>query len=76
MFIFSNCAMILLDMVKKVVNKKTIVSILVLLVLGVIAGMALVLFLATSVIPKALVTLTRASSSDKVVVSGSYLIGE
>lgn len=43
---------------------------------GVMAGMVLVLFLATSVIPKALVTLTRASYSGNVVVSGSYLLGE
>lgn len=43
---------------------------------GVVIGMVLVLFLATSVVPKALVTLTRASSSGNVVVSGSYLLGE
>lgn len=43
---------------------------------GVVVGMILVLFLATSVVPKALVTLTRASSSGSVVVSGSYLLGE
>lgn len=39
-------------------------------------GIILTLFLAVSVIPKALVTLTRASSSGQVVVSGSYLLGE
>ena len=43
---------------------------------GVVVGMILVLFLATSVVPKALVTLTRASSSGSVVVSGSYLLGD
>ena len=43
---------------------------------GVVLGMVLVLFLATSVVPKALVTLTRASSSGSVVVGGSYLLGE
>lgn len=43
---------------------------------GVVAGMVLVLFLATSVVPKALVTLTRASSSGSVVTTGSYLLGE
>lgn len=43
---------------------------------GVVVGMIVVLFLATSVVPKALVTLTRASSSGSVVVSGSYLLGE
>lgn len=35
-----------------------------------------ILFLATSVIPKTLVTLSRASFSEKVVASNSYLIGE
>lgn len=43
---------------------------------GVVLGMVLVLFLATSVVPRALVTLTRASSSGNVVVGGSYLLGE
>ena len=43
---------------------------------GVIGGLLLLFFLANSVIPKALVTLTRASSSGEVVVSGSYLLGE
>jgi len=42
----------------------------------VIGGLLLLFFLANSVIPKALVTLTRASSSGEVVVSGSYLLGE
>ena len=39
-------------------------------------GIVLTLFLAISVIPKALITLTRANSSGQVVVSGSYLLGE
>jgi hypothetical protein len=43
---------------------------------GVVLGMVLVLFLATSVVPRALVTLTRASSSGNVIVTGSYLLGE
>lgn len=43
---------------------------------SVMAGMVLMFFLASSVIPNALVTLTRASSSGEVVVSGSYLLGE
>jgi hypothetical protein len=42
----------------------------------VVAGIALMFFLATNVVPNALVTLTRASSSGRVVVSGSYLLGE
>lgn len=43
---------------------------------GVMVGLFLLFFLANSVIPRALVTLTRASSSGEVVVSGSYLLGE
>lgn len=43
---------------------------------GVVLGMVLVLFLATSVVPQALVTLTRASSSGDVVSAGSYLLGK
>lgn len=43
---------------------------------GVIGGLLLLFFLANSVIPNALVTLTRASSSGEVVVNGSYLLGE
>ena len=43
---------------------------------SVMAGMVLMFFLASSVIPRALVTLTRASSSGEVVVNGSYLLGE
>lgn len=48
----------------------------VLIVSGIVVGMILVLFLSTSVIPKALVTLTKASSSEKLVISNSYLIGQ
>ena len=47
-----------------------------LIVGGVVLGMVLVLLLATSVVPQALVTMTRASSSGNVVPSGSYLLGE
>lgn len=43
---------------------------------AVVGGLLLLFFLANSVIPQALVTLTRASSSGEVVVSGSYLLGE
>jgi len=35
-----------------------------------------VVYLATSVIPKALITLTKASGSSKVLVSKSFLMGE
>ena len=47
-----------------------------LIVGGVVVGMMLVLFLATSIIPRTLITLTRASNSGAVVVNGSYLLGE
>lgn len=43
---------------------------------GILGVVALVLFLSISVIPKALVTLTKASSSDKVVVKNSYVLGQ
>lgn len=43
---------------------------------GVLATLVLVLFLATSVIPKALVTLSQASSSGRVTPVGSYVIGD
>lgn len=43
---------------------------------GVLAALVLVLFLATSVIPRALVTLSQASSSGRVVPAGSYIIGD
>lgn len=43
---------------------------------GVLAALVLVLFLATSVISKALVTLSRASSSGRVMPAGSYIIGD
>lgn len=46
------------------------------IVSGVVIGMIMIVYLATSVVPKALVTLTQASSVGEVVVSGSYLIGE
>ncbi len=51
-------------------NKSIVVAVLV------VSGLALMFFLATNIIPRALVTLTRASSSGQVVVSGSYLLGE
>jgi hypothetical protein len=43
---------------------------------GVLMALVLVLFLATSVIPKALVTLSQASSPGRVVPAGSYIIGD
>lgn len=43
---------------------------------GILAVVGLVLFLSISVIPKALVTLTKASGSDKVVVANSYALGQ
>lgn len=51
-------------------NKSIVVAVLA------VSGLALMFFLATNIIPRALVTLTRASSSGQVVVSGSYLLGE
>jgi hypothetical protein len=43
---------------------------------GALLVIVFILFLATSVLPKTLVTLSRASFSDKVEVTNSYLIGE
>lgn len=55
-------------------NKKDIKSWLIYIGIGV--GVVLVLFLSISVIPKALVVLTKASSSNRVSTISSYLIGE
>ena len=55
-------------------NKKLIKPVLI--VSGIVVGMILILFLSTSVIPQALITLTRASSAGEVVTSNSYLIGQ
>lgn len=52
-------------------NKSLIVA-----VSGAFLVIGFILFLAISVLPKTLVTLSRASFSDKVVASNSYLIGE
>lgn len=49
---------------------------LLLIVVGVLVAIALVLFLSINVIPKALVSLTRASSSEVVSVPNSYLLGQ
>lgn len=46
------------------------------IVVGVLMAIALVLFLSINVIPKALVSLTRASGSGSVSVSNSYLLGQ
>lgn len=43
---------------------------------GIVAGIALVLFLSVSVVPNILVTLTKATASEKVVISNSYMIGQ
>lgn len=45
-------------------------------VLGIFLIIFFVLYLAISVLPKTLITLSRASFSEKVVVSNSYLIGQ
>jgi hypothetical protein len=46
------------------------------IVLAVILGMGLVFYLATSVVPNVLVTMSRASSYGKLSLSNSYLLGE
>jgi len=53
-------------------NKKKII------VLGILFTVLLIgiIYLATSVMPKALITLTKASGSSKVMVNKSFLIGE
>ena len=43
---------------------------------SVVVGVALVLYLSMSVIPRVLVTLTKASAAENVVVRNSYLIGQ
>jgi hypothetical protein len=43
---------------------------------GIGLGVIVILYLSISVVPRALVLLTRASSSDKVSIVNSYLIGE
>ena len=48
----------------------------ILTVSGIVVGVALVLFLSVSVVPNILVTLTKATVSEKVVVSNSYMIGQ
>jgi len=53
-------------------NKTKIIIIAVALVLG----MALTFYLASSVIPKTLTTLTKASGSAKVSIAKSFIIGE
>lgn len=52
-------------------NKKAILTIF-----GVFLAIVFILYLTTTVLPKTLVLMSRASFSDKVVVSNSYLIGE
>lgn len=52
-------------------NKKLILT-----VVGGVIVIIFVLYLATWILPKTLVTLSRASFSDKVATSNSYLIGE
>lgn len=43
---------------------------------GLIVGVALIFYLAGFVVPKALVTLTKASGTNKVSIKNSILIGE
>lgn len=45
-------------------------------VTGAFLAIVFILYLATSVLPKVLVTLSRASFSDKVSVSSSFMVGE
>lgn len=52
-------------------NKKAILT-----MFGVFLAIVFILYLTTTVLPKTLVLMSRASFSDKVVVSNSYLIGE
>ena len=52
-------------------NKKAILT-----MFGVFSAIVFILYLTTTVLPKTLVLMSRASFSDKVVVSNSYLIGE
>lgn len=61
------------DINKKPLDKNLKMS---LIVVAVVVGIMFILFLATTVIPKALITLTKASSSERVVTSSSYLIGD
>lgn len=49
---------------------------LIMAVSGAFLVIVFILYLSTSVLPKTLVTMSRASFSDKVVVLNSYLIGE
>jgi len=53
-------------------NKKKIIGLGILFTILVIG----IIYLATSVMPKALITLTKASGSSKVVINKSFLIGE
>jgi len=53
-------------------NKKKIIGLGILFIVLAIG----VIYLATSIMPKALITLTKASGSSKVVVNNSFLIGE
>jgi len=43
---------------------------------SVVLGVALILYLSMSVVPRVLVTLTKAAASDSIVVANSYLIGQ
>ena len=49
---------------------------LILTMTGVFLVIVFILYLSTSVLPKTLVIMSKASFSDKVTVSNSYLIGE
>lgn len=60
------------DIKKYIENNKS----LIVTMSGAFLIIVFILYLATSVLPKTLVVLTRASFSEKVVTSNSYLIGE
>lgn len=62
--------MLYLFVIKKI-NKKTLI-----IVLAVVLGMGLIMYLAVSVVPNVLVTLSKASSYGKLSLNNSLLIGE
>ena len=69
MLVFSNLCYYLLRM--KDIKKKTIVSAVVFL-----ASILLVFYLGSFVVPRALITLTKASGSVKISGKNSFLLGE
>ena len=49
---------------------------IIIIIVALILGVSLVFYLASSVIPKALITMTKASGSAKVSINNSFIIGE